>query len=47
MSVPATVGGKSEPTLVGHTTLEIVGFKVNPVTGRLEKATAIEHEAKP
>lgn len=29
--------------IIGYTTLEILGFKVNPVTRRLEKTTAIEY----
>lgn len=45
MPVPVTVGGEGEPALVGYTTLEILGFKVNPVTGRLERTAAIEYRA--
>lgn len=35
--VLVAIGKKSERVLLGYTTLEILGFKVNPVTGRLEK----------
>jgi predicted aspartyl protease len=28
--------------VIGYTTLEILGFKVNPVTGKLERTPAIE-----
>ncbi len=32
-----------EKALLGYTTLEVLGFKVNPVTRRLEKTFAIEY----
>ena len=32
-----------ERLLLGYTTLELLGFKVNPVTGKLEKTAAIEY----
>ena len=32
-----------ETSLVGYTTLETLGFKVNTVTHRLERTTAIEY----
>lgn len=37
------IGGTEEKALIGYTTLEILGFKVNPVTGRLERTVAIEY----
>lgn len=36
------IGGE-ETSLIGYTTLELLGFKVNPVTRRLERARAIEY----
>jgi len=41
--VLVAIGGEGERTLLGYTTLEILGFKVNPVTGKLEKTVAIEY----
>ena len=38
-----TVGGAEEKPLLGYTALEILGFKVNPISRKLEKATAIEY----
>lgn len=32
-----------ERPLVGYTTLEILGFKINPITRKLEKSFAIEY----
>jgi clan AA aspartic protease len=32
-----------ERSLIGYTTLEVLGFKVNPLTRRLEKTFAIEY----
>lgn len=40
--VPITMGEEEKP-LIGCTTLEILRFKVNPVTGKLEKTRAIEY----
>lgn len=40
--VPVAIGGDEEMPVIGYTTLEILGFKVNPVTGKLEKTPAIE-----
>ncbi|MCR4404287.1 MAG: aspartyl protease family protein [Candidatus Acetothermia bacterium] len=37
-------GGEKEKPLIGYTTLEILGFKVNPITGRLERTIAIEYK---
>ena len=37
-----TIGGESEVPVIGYTTLEILGLKVNPVEKKLEKVTAIE-----
>jgi aspartyl protease family protein len=36
------IGEDVETTIIGYTTLEILGFKVNPLTGRLERTPAIE-----
>ncbi len=38
--------GEKEKPLIGYSTLEILGFKVNPITGRLEKTEAIEYRPK-
>ena len=35
--------GEEEKPLVGYTALELLGFKVNPITRRLEKAMPIEY----
>jgi len=35
--------GEEERPLIGYTTLEVLGFKVNPITRKLEKATPIEY----
>jgi len=35
--------GEEEAPLIGYTTLEVLGFKVNPVTGKLERTVAIEY----
>ena len=40
--VPVAIGGDEEMPVIGYTTLEILGFKVNPVTGKLERTPAIE-----
>jgi predicted aspartyl protease len=36
-----TLGAGSEEPLIGYTTLEILGFKINPITRRLENTTPI------
>jgi len=36
------IGGDEEMPIIGYTTLEVLGFKVNPVTGKLERTPAIE-----
>jgi predicted aspartyl protease len=36
------IGGDEEMPIIGHTTLEVLGFKLNPVTGKLERTPAIE-----
>jgi len=41
--VLVAIGGEDEQALLGYTTLEIMGFKVNPITGKLEKTVAIEY----
>jgi predicted aspartyl protease len=41
--VPVTVGEDGEADLVGYTTLEILGSKVDPVTRKLEPSPPIEH----
>lgn len=35
--------GEEEKPLIGYTTLELLGFKVNPITGKLERAMPIEY----
>jgi len=37
------IGGEEERPLVGYATLELLSFKVNPVTGKLKKTIAIEY----
>lgn len=39
------IGGKGEKPVIGYTTLEILGFKVNLLTGKLERTAAIEYAA--
>lgn len=41
--VLVAIGGEGERALLGYTAWEILGFKVNPVTGKLEKTVAIEY----
>lgn len=41
--VPVALGQEGERPVIGYTTLEILGFKVNPATRRLEKTTPIEY----
>jgi len=41
--VPVALGGDDEPPLVGYTALEILGFKVDPVSGKLERTHPIEY----
>jgi len=40
---PLFTFGEEEKPLIGYTTLELLGFKVNPITRRLEKAIPIEY----
>jgi len=44
--VLVAVGGEGEKLLIGYTTLEALGFKVNPITGKLERTIAIEYKAR-
>ena len=37
-----TIGGYEKTPIIGYTTLEVLGFKVNPLTGKLERTPAIE-----
>jgi predicted aspartyl protease len=37
-----TIGKDGERPLLGYTALEVFGFKVNPVTGKLERVAAVE-----
>ena len=37
-----TIGKEGERPLLGYTALEVFGFKVNPLTGRLERALPVE-----
>ncbi len=41
--VPISLGGEDEPPLVGYTALEILGFNVNSVSGKLERTQPIEY----
>lgn len=41
--VPVTVGGDGETNLIGYTTLEILGFRVDPVTWKLERSPPTEY----
>jgi len=41
--VPVALGGDDEAPLVGYTALEILGFKVDPITGKLERTRRIEY----
>ncbi len=43
MPVLVAISDGTETPLLGLTTLEILGFKVNPVTRSLEKTPAIEY----
>jgi len=38
-----TVGKEGEKPVIGYTTLEILGFKINPITGKLKRTVAIEY----
>jgi predicted aspartyl protease len=40
--LPVAIGEDEETPVIGYTTLEILGFKVSPVTGKLERRPAIE-----
>jgi aspartyl protease family protein len=40
--VLVAIGGDEEMPIIGYTTLEVLGFKVSPVTGVLERTPAIE-----
>ena len=41
--IPIALGAEGEEPLVGYTTLEILGFKLNPITRKLEPTTPIEY----
>ena len=41
--VLVAIGEEGERALIGYTTLELLGFKVNPITGKLEGRVAIEY----
>lgn len=43
--VLVAIGEEGERPLIGYTTLENLGFKVNPLTGELERTAAIEYVA--
>ena len=36
------IRGDEEMPIIGYTTIEVLGFKVNSVTGKLERTPAIE-----
>ncbi|MBT9170768.1 MAG: hypothetical protein DDT18_01118 [Actinobacteria bacterium] len=44
--VLVAIGEEEERPVVGYTALELLGFKVNPITGKLEKAIPIEYGEK-
>lgn len=41
-SIPVAIGEEGERSILGYTALEILGFKVNPTTGKLGKVKALE-----
>jgi predicted aspartyl protease len=41
-TVPVVIGEEHEPTVIGYTTLEILSFKINPATGKLEPTRALD-----
>jgi len=41
--VLVAIGEEGERALIGYTTLELLGFKVNPVTGKLERRATLEY----
>jgi len=41
--VPVTVGEEGERPFIGYTALEILGFRVNPVTRKLKRVRPIEY----
>jgi len=41
--IPVVIGEDHEPAVIGYTTLEILGFKVNPITEKLESTHAVEY----
>ena len=44
---PALVAiGEEKRPIIGYTALELLGFKVNPITRKLESARAIEYREK-
>jgi len=42
--VLVAVGGEGEKPLIGYTTFELLGFKVNPITGKFERIVAMEYK---
>ncbi|MBO3803952.1 MAG: aspartyl protease family protein [Candidatus Brockarchaeota archaeon] len=42
-AITVVIGEDHEPAVIGYTTLEMLGFKANPVTERLESTHAIEY----
>jgi len=44
--VLVAIGEEGERALIGYTTLELLGFKVNPLTGQLERTPAIEYSGR-
>ena len=37
------IGEEEDKPVVGHATLEILGFKLSPISGKLERSIAIEY----
>ena len=42
-TIPVVIGEDDEPAVIGYTTLEILGFKINPVTRELEPTHALDY----
>ncbi len=42
-TIPVTIGEEDELSLIGYTALEILGYKVNPLTQKLEPTHPVEY----
>ena len=45
-TIPVVIGPEGEDPLLGYTALEILRFKVDPVTKKLERTTPIEYRPR-